>query len=177
MTLTQYKKLVKSLSRDELENHLFSMFKDNKVFKDIESSCWSEESNDELLNSFQKKLEKVFWKEQFSLGECKVVLKEALSRTVNVRTQALMHLAFASEAAQLSAAYGDFGNAFYNALYKSAERFLNYCKTDLDFFEQHEEKYEKLINDTDPLGYGISDDLGYMLEDVRDELGYYDEKE
>ena len=46
MTLTQYKKVIKSLSRDELEAHLFEMFKSSKVFKDIESSCWSEESND-----------------------------------------------------------------------------------------------------------------------------------
>ena len=45
MTLTQYKKVIKSLTRDELETHLFEMFKSSKVFKDIESSCWSRASN------------------------------------------------------------------------------------------------------------------------------------
>ena len=34
MTLTQYKKVIKSLTRDELEAHLFEMFKSSKVFKD-----------------------------------------------------------------------------------------------------------------------------------------------
>ena len=58
MTLTQYKKVIKSLTRDELEAHLFEMFKSSKVFKDIESSCWSVESNDELMASLQKRLEK-----------------------------------------------------------------------------------------------------------------------
>ena len=62
MTLTQYKKVIKSLTRDELETHLFEMFKSSKVFKDIESSCWSRASNDELMVSLQKRLEKVFWK-------------------------------------------------------------------------------------------------------------------
>ena len=103
MTLTQYKKVIKSLTRDELEAHLFEMFKSSKVFKDIESSCWSVESNDELIASLQKRLEKVFWKEQFSLSECKGVLNDYLSRTVDEGTKALMHLAFAAEAAELSA--------------------------------------------------------------------------
>ena len=105
MTLTQYKKVIKALTRDELEAHLFETFKSSKVFKDIESSCWSKESNDELMTSLQKGLEKIFWKEQFSLGECKGVLNDYLSRTVDEGTKALMHLAFATEAAELSAAF------------------------------------------------------------------------
>lgn len=177
MTLTQYKKLIKFLSREELEEHLFALFKDNKTFKDIESSSWSEDDNTAMVEELQKKLGKVFWKESFSLGECKGVLKEALSRTVKTDAKALMHLAFASEAVELSAAYGDFGEAFYNAMEKSAEEFLKYCKTDKDFFEKHEDEFEKIIKTADPIGYGITDDLGYMLEDVREDLGYYDDED
>ncbi len=175
MTLTQYKKVIKSLTRDELEAHLFETFKSSRVFKDIESSCWSKESNDELITSLQKRLEKVFWKERFSFGECKGVLNDYLSRTVDEGTKALMHLAFAVEAAELSAAYGDYGERFYNSLESSAEKFLDYAKLHPDFFRVHEAKIEKLISTCDPLGYGVSDDLGYMLEDARIELGYYDE--
>ena len=50
-------------------------------------------------------------------------------------------------------------------------------KNDKDFFEKHEDEFEKLITTADPIGYGIADDLGMMLEDVRDELGYYDEED
>lgn len=175
MTLTQYKKVIKSLSRDELEAHLFEMFKSSKVFKDIESSSWSEESNNELMVSLQRRLEKVFWKEQFSLSECKGVLNDYLSRTVDEGTKALMHLAFAAEAAELSAAYGDFGERFYNSLESSAEKFMDHAKHYPDFFSLHEAEFENLISTADPLGYGVSDDLGYMLEDVRIELGYYDD--
>lgn len=32
MTLTQYKKVIKSLTRDGLETHLFEMFKSSKIF-------------------------------------------------------------------------------------------------------------------------------------------------
>lgn len=174
MTLTQYKKVIKSLTRDELETHLFEMFKASKVFKDIESSCWSEESNDELMASLQKRLEKVFWKGRFSLGECKGVLNDCLSRTVDEGTKALMHLAFAAEAAELSAAYGDFGEGFYNSLESSSEKFLDYAKLHPDFFSLHEAEFENLISTADSLGYGVSDTLGYMIEDVRIELGYYD---
>ena len=151
------------------------MFKSSKVFKDIESSCWSEESNDKLMASLQKRLEKVFWKEQFSLGECKGVLNDYLSRTVDEGTKALMHLVFAAEAAELSAAYGDFGERFYNSLESSAEKFLDYAKLHPDFFSLHEAEFENLISVASPLGYGVSDDLGYMMEDARIELGYYDE--
>lgn len=175
MTLTQYKKVIKSLSRDELESHLFEMFKSSKVFKDIESSYWSEEFNDELVVSLQKHLEKVFWKEQFSLGECKGVLKDYLSRTVDNGTKARMYLVFAAEAAELSACYGDFGESFYNNLEASAEKFLDYAKLHPDFFRLHEAEFENLISTADPLGYGVSDDLRYMMEDVRIELGDYDE--
>ena len=175
MTLTQYKKVIKSLTRDELEAHIFEMFKSSKVFKDIESSCWSEESNDELVDSLQKRLEKVFWKNQFSLGECKGVLNDYLNRTVDKGTKALMYLAFAAEAVELSAAYGDFGERFYDSLESSAEKFLGYAKMHPDFFSIHEAKFETLISLTDPLGYGVSANLGYMMEETRVELGYYDE--
>lgn len=176
MTLTQYKKVIKSLNRDELEAHLFQMFKSSKTFKDIESSCWSEVDNDKLLASLQKHLEKVFWKEQFSLGECKGVLNDYLSRIVDEGTKARMYLAFAAEAAELSAAYGDFGGRFYNSLVSAAKKFLDYAKLHPDFFSLHEAEFEKLIATADPLGYGVSDDLGYMMEDIRVELGYYDER-
>lgn len=151
------------------------MFKISKIFKDIESSYWSEESNEELLASFWKRLKKVFWKEQFFLGECKGVLNDYLSRTVDEGTKALMHLAFAAEAAELSAACSDFGGRFYNNLESSAEKFLDYAKLHPDFFSLHEAEFENLISIADPLGYGVSDDLGYMMEDVRMELGYYDD--
>ena len=137
MTLTQYKKVIKSLTRDELEAHLFEMFKSSKVFKDIESSCWSVESNDELIASLQKRL---------ALSECKGVLNDYLSRTVDEGTKALMHLAFAAEAAELSAVYGDYEGRFYNSLESSAEKFLNYAKLHPDFFSLHETEFENLIS-------------------------------
>ena len=98
MTLTQYKKAIKSLSRDELETHLFEMFSASKVFKDVESSYWSEGYNDTLLSNLQKQLGKAFGKMQFS-------------------------------------------------------------------------EFEKIIVITDPLGYGVSYDLEYLLANVRAELG------
>lgn len=109
MTLTQYKRTIKTLSRSELETHLFELFKSSEVFKDLESSCWCNESKDELLSVMKKRLREVFWKEQFSFSECQGVLNEYLNRTVDKELKVLMHLAFAGEAAELSAAYGDFG--------------------------------------------------------------------
>lgn len=109
------------------------------------------------------------------MSECKGVLNDYLSRTVDEGTKALMHLAFAAEAAELSAAYGDYGKKFYNSLESSAEKFLNYAKLHPDFFSLHEIEFENLISTAGPLGYGVSDDLGYMMENVRIELGYYDD--
>ncbi len=103
------------------------------------------------------------------------MLDDYLSRTVDEGTKALMHLAFAAEAAELSAAYGDYGERFYNSLESSAEKFLDYAKRHPDFFRLHEAEFENLISTADSLGYGVSDDLGYMMEDVRIELGYYDD--
>lgn len=88
-----------------------------------------------------------------------------------------MYFAFAAEAAELSAAYCDFGERFYNSLESSAEKFLNYAKLHPDFFSLHEAEFENLIAIVDPLGYGVSDDLGYMIEDARIEFGYYDESD
>ena len=171
MTLSQYQKIIKSLSREELENHLFEMFKSSKVFKDIESSYWSEESNEILLNSLKKRLEKVFWKNNFSLSECKGVLKDYLERTIDEGTKALMYLAFSTEAARVSATYGDFGTGFYNSLVSSARKYLDYAKHHTIFFRLHEEEFEKLINTADSFGYGVSADLRRMMKDARKEIG------
>ena len=171
MTLTEYKKVIKSLSREELEAHIFELFKFSKTFKDIESSYWSEGSNDELLSDLQKRLEKVFWKNNFSLSECKGVLKDYLERTIDEGTKALMYLAFATEAARLSATYGDFGTGFYNSLVSSARKYLDYAKHHTIFFRLHEEEFEKLINTADSFGYGVSADLRRMMKDARKEIG------
>lgn len=105
------------------------------------------------------------------------VLNDYLSRTVDEGTKALTHLAFAAEAAELSAAYGDYGGNFYNILESSAEKFLDYAKLHPDFFSLHETEFENLISTADPLGYGVSDDLGYMMENVRIKLGYYNDSD
>ncbi|MBQ8305499.1 MAG: hypothetical protein IJX90_04690 [Blautia sp.] len=175
MTLTQYKRRIKSLTRDELEKHLFEMFKASKVFKDIESSYWNEESQEELLDNLRKRFEQVFWKDEFSLSECKGVLNDYLDRTIDEGTKALMHFAFLAEAVKLSATFGDFGERYYNSLLSSAEKFLDYAKLHPDFFSLHEAEYEEIISAADPLGYGVQDVLGGMIGDVRFELGYYDD--
>ena len=123
----------------------------------------------------QKRLEKVFWKNRFSFAECKKVLNEYIGRTVDEETKARMHLAFASEAVELSAAYGDFGEGFYISLESSAEKFLKYAKKHPEFFSQHEAEFEKIISTAEPIGYGVPDDLREMFEDVRFDLGYYDD--
>ena len=170
MTLTQYKKVIKSVSRDELEAHLFSLFKTNKVFKDIESTAFNPKDNQSLLASLIKKLEKTFWKEQFSLSECKSVLKDYISRTNDLDTIALMHLTFASTAAELSATYGDFGNSFYNSILSAGEKCLDHCMQSRLFFEAHENEIESLIQTCGSFGYGVEDYLERKLDDVRDVL-------
>ena len=81
-----------------------------------------------------------------------------------------MHLSFATEAVELSATYGDYGESFYNSLFSSAEKFLNYARNDKVFFERNEEAFEKLIKKADPIGYGVADDLETLYYDVRDDL-------
>lgn len=170
MTLTQYKKIIKSLSREELEAHLLEMFKSSKLFKDIESSYWSKESKEELLDDLKNRLRKVFWKEDFSLSELKDVLNDYLSRTVDEELKARMHLVYAIEAAELSANFGDFGERFYNSLESSAEKCLSYAKLHPEFFCLHEAELEDLIATAEPLGYGVSDNLDDMVEEIRIEL-------
>ena len=142
------------------------MFKSSKTFKDIESSYWSEESNEKLLNSLQKRLEKVFWKNHFSLSECKEVLKDYLGRTVDEGTKALMHLTFATEAAKVSSTYGGFGASFCHSIDSSARKYMDYAKQHPDFFRIHEAEFKKLVNISDPLGYGVTDGLECMLDNV-----------
>ena len=128
-------------------------------------------SNEKLLNSLKKRLEKVFWKNNFSLSECKGVLKDYLERTIDEGTKALMYLAFATEAARLSATYGDFGTGFYNSLVSSAKKYMDYTKQHPIFLRLHEEEFEKLINTADSFGYGVSADLRRMMKDARKEIG------
>ena len=102
-------------------------------------------------------------------------MKDHLIWTLNEGKMAIRHITFVVEAEELSAVYSDYGERFYNSLETSAEKFLNYAKLHPDFFSLHETEFENLISTADPLGYGVSDDLGYMMENVRIELGYYDD--
>ena len=170
MTLTQYKKIISALPREELEAHLVDLFKTNRVFKDIESTTWAVDENAQLLESYQKKIEKAFWKDDFSLSECKAVLKDYSSRTLNPSTIALMHLSFAMEAAELSAACGDFSERFYSSLEKAAEVFLDYTRTDIEFFSTHEDAFQCLIDTCGSFGWGVQGNLEKMLRDAQAEV-------
>lgn len=170
MTLTQYKKIISSLPREKLEAHLLDLFKNNKVFKDIESTTWEPTDNARLLDDCKKKLEKVFWKDSFSLSECKAVLKDYSSRTLDPATISLMYLAYATEATELSASYGDFGERFYDSLEKAAETYLDYARTDPAFFTAHADEFEHMMATVGDLGYGVQDDLETMYYDAREEL-------
>lgn len=176
MTVAQYKKMIRSMSRDELENHLFEMFSISKTFRDIESSFFSREENEKQLEQFRKKLDKTLWKRSFSLSECKGVLKEAVSRCVHQPTIARMHLSFALATARLTL-YGDFGNSFYNALLKSAEEYLAFAKKDVDFFKEHEAEFEKIVETCRSIGYGVYDALVEMLDYARFEVYEEDDNE
>ena len=177
MKLTQYKKIIKDLPRDELEAHLFAMFKTSKAFKDVECSYWCSEYNDELLAGLENQLKRVFWKDRFSLSECKGVLKDYLNRTVDGGTRALMHLRFAAEAAEVSEAFGDYGDSFYNSLISEAGKYMDYAAQDPAFFSLHEGEFEALITLAESIGDGIAMELVEMLENVRCELGYCEESE
>ena len=170
MTLTQYKKIISALPREELEKHLVELFKSNRVFKDIESTTWDVSENSRLLEELEKKFDKVFWKESFSLSECKAVLKDYASRTLNPATIALMYLAFATEAAEVSSAYGDFGERFYDALEKAAEIYLDYARTDEAFFNANDDKFQHLLDTASNLGYGVRDDLEEMYFNAQAEV-------
>ena len=129
------------------------------------------------MTAYQKKLEKVFWKDSFSLSECKAVLKDYESRTLNPSTIALMHLSFATEAAELSSAYGDFGERFYDSLEKAAEVYLDYARTDEAFLSANDDKFVHLIEITADLGYGVHDNLYDMYADAWAEADGEDDEE
>ena len=175
MTITQYKKIIRSMSREELEAHIFQLFAASKAFKDIESSYFSSSDSEKQLEQLEKKLSRAFAKDNFSLSECKGILKDAVERCFHKPTVALMQLRFATEAAETSAAFGDFGDSFYNALEKEAEHFLDYARTDEAFFQTHEDEFEKLIETCDEIGYGLAESLDMMYEDAKIEV--YGEEE
>ena len=170
MTPAQYKKLIQSLPREQVEEHLFTLFGDAKVFRDLENTFWDKGANGKLLEQLQKKLSQVFWKNSFSLGECRSVLKAYTEKTTDRSTLALMHLAFASEAAQLSASVGDFDSSFYTALVKAAEKYLEYAATDPEFFRKHEEDFQDLIDTCGEFGYGVADELEMRFDGLQFEL-------
>ena len=84
-------------------------------------------------------------------------------------------MTFATEAAETSAAFGDYGDSFYNAPEKEAEHYLDYARTDEAFFQMHEDEFEKLIETCDEIGSGLAGSLDMIFEDAKVEV--YGEEE
>ena len=170
MTFAQYKKRIRSMTREQLEEHLFALFRDAKGFRDLENAFWDKGANSQLLEQLQRKLSRVFRKRDFSLGECRAVLKEFLGKTTDPSTHALMHLAFAREAAELSEDMGDFAGSYYDALLKAADKYLDYAGTDPEFFRKHEKEFRELIDTCSSFGYGVADALEIRFDVLQLEL-------
>ena len=178
MTQNQYKQIIKSVSRKEIEEHLFELFKSSKAFKEIEIDFWSRESDDKLLDGMKKQFKDVFWRDKLSMRECKKVLNGYLNRTSDGGTKALMYLAFAAEAIERNIVdYYDYGESFYESIFEAAEKFLDYAKTDRAFYELHQEEFDNFLTRSESTRACIADSLGELEGDVMLELGYFDEEE
>lgn len=178
MTQNQYKQIIKSVSRKEIEEHLFELFKSSKAFKEIEIDFWSRESDDKLLDGMKKQFKDVFWRDKLSMRECKKVLNGYLNRTGDGGTKALMYLAFAAEAIERNIIdYCDYGESFYESIFEAAEKFLDYAKTDRAFYELHQEEFDNFLTRSESTRACIADSLGELEGDVMLELGYFDEEE
>ena len=159
MTKNQFKKRIEAMDRTKLETWLLNLFDSSTAFRDSVSVSLNPSEGRKLLLTYQKKLEKAFNLRNFNLSTVKSIVAEFEGTVADERLRAEMNIVYATLAADLSRAYGDFGKSFYNSIYDAGVKGIRYLEEYPEEFDDVLPLIEDMINSCGFFGYGVQDDL------------------
>lgn len=166
LTKTALNKHLKQLNKEqliELVKDCFGVSKDMEKFLAVR--ILGEEAAESLFDEYRKKVEQEFFPERghgkLRLQEAKKAIAEFEKLTGNLRHSFELKLTYVEMGVAFTLTYGDIDERFYNSMvsvYADVIGIVNEDDTG-ELFGEFGERLEKIVTDTEDIGWGFHDDL------------------
>jgi len=167
MNIQELKKHLEELTKKELINEISFLFKMDPFSKDYLSSKFSQGSEHSLLEKYKQQVKNEFYPQR---GEPKLrlsIAKKAVSEFKKIsKSQADISdimLFYVENGIEFTCDYGDIDEKFYSSMESMFENALKFIQKH-DLGKDFNTRCKKIADDTDRIGWGFHDRLGYLYD-------------
>ncbi|MFZ4545002.1 MAG: DUF6155 family protein [Saprospiraceae bacterium] len=163
MGLTDLKKELKKLDKDQLIDLIADLYKKNKSAKEF-LDLYVDPNDLELFNKYKDKVFKAFYPARgygYKLKDAKTAISDFKKLGPPTDLLAELMLFYVETGVKFTLDFGDMDEAYYNSLESSYEAALQLIKK-VSLLDEFAYRSEKIVNDTSDMGWGFHDGLAYI---------------
>ena len=163
MKITELKKHLKGLSKDELVKEITGLYQKNHFVKDYYNTKYSSDNGASILIKHKEIIEHEFFPingyGRARLAVAKKAITEFRKLIKDAELIADLMIFYVETGVQYTDCYGDINESFYLSMEGMYERAVNFIM-DHSLESIFKERCLKIVNDTVNMGWGFHDQLG-----------------
>ncbi len=166
MGLTDVKKELNKLDKDNLINLITDLYKKNKSVKDF-FDFYIEPNENELFKNYKDKVFEAFYPKRgfgFNLKEGKKAISEFKKFGASTRLIADLMLFYVETGVKFTNDYGDINEGFYSSLEKTYVQALTLMRKE-NLLDEFALRALDVVDDTENTGWGFHDYLSQVHSD------------
>ncbi|MCC8104389.1 MAG: DUF6155 family protein [Clostridiales bacterium] len=171
LTQAELKKCLRDVSWNQLETIICDLYKESDQARLYFNSIFSpEESQDDILASYEKKIARCFAFNNPSspdMKTCRKIVSDVL-KLATPEIAADVVLTFVEYGTDFTNTYGDINESFYNSIMRAFLQFVNLLNAEKDctLYKKLEVRIENVVNDASGIGWGFGDEMDRMRDDI-----------
>lgn len=172
MKVTELKKILKEVSKEDLTKEIIDLFKKNDFVKDYYISKYGEDDGLSLLIKHKNIIENEFFPKKGDgkgrLSVAKKAITEFKKLSNNKQQIAELMLFYVETGVNYTNSYGDIDESFYFSMESMYEKVVNFIEAN-NLKKQFKDRCLRVVHETESMGWGFHDQLCEIY------YGYYDE--
>jgi hypothetical protein len=172
VNITELKKHLIALSKEELVKEISNLYRKNNFVKDYYMTKYSSDDGQSILIKYKNMIENEFFPE-FGIGEARLsVAKKSIAEfkklSNDAESIAELMVFYVETGVRYTDCYGDINESFYMSMESMFERAANFI-VDQSLGYKFKDRCMKIVDDTINMGWGFHDELGDIY------FGHFDE--
>ncbi|MFZ4544468.1 MAG: DUF6155 family protein [Saprospiraceae bacterium] len=166
MGLSDLKKELKKLDRDQLIDLIADLYKENKSAKEF-LDLYVDPNDRELFNKYKDKVFKAFYPTRgygYKLKDGKQAISDFEKLGPSLDLLADLMLFYVETGVKFTLDFGDIDKAYYNNMESSYKAALHLAKK-VNLLDEFANRAEKIVNDTRNIGWGFYYSLAKIYAD------------
>lgn len=166
MGLTEIRKELLKLDKDNLINLIIDLYKKNKSVKDF-FDFYVNPNEKELFNTYKDKVYQAFYPKRgfgHKLKEGKQAISDFKKLGASTELIADLMLFYVETGVKFTNEYGDIDENFYSSLEKTYVQALTLMKKE-DLLNNFTDRVKDIVDDTENIGWGFHDYLSEVYAD------------